>query len=215
MGYNITITSNWLSKDEINNLQKTFDNVKFEPSTYYNVKSKENVVDNKIRSSSKHNIKESSVYDLLNNKFKQINYLFVPIDLQLVKYTKGDFFAKHKDYSNGTNDSTFIICLKSATQGGETLIFAKKPDSLLSAEINIHDSDKKQKNNKKQKVNKKQTKFGKNRKYFGIKQQCGSLLLFDKKYYHSGQLISEGTKLIIKGNAVKIEKEPFIVIMIQ
>lgn len=45
-----------------------------------------------------------------------------------------------------------------------------------------------------------------------IKQNIGDLLIFDKKISHEGYKVEEGTKIVLKGNCVKLDKKEFMVI---
>jgi hypothetical protein len=45
-----------------------------------------------------------------------------------------------------------------------------------------------------------------------VKQKKNDLLIFDKTLPHMGMLVLEGTKLILKGSAVKITEEPLFIV---
>lgn len=156
---------------DVSHIYKYLTNVKYIHSSYYDAKTDKTIVDDKVRKSTKCNIDNKELNTIIEKLLKHNGYLFVPVNLELIKYEPGDFFIRHTDYSLGRNDSTFLLCISSSKKGGETIVG-----------LNLY------------------------------KQDVGDLLVFDKKLEHEGCKVLNGTKIVLKGNCIRLTKPDFMVI---
>lgn len=153
------------------------DNSPFDDSKLYSVAEEQLKVDKSYRSSKFKLIKDSNLFDLIdqyvdkiNNVDKDFEYKLVRNDVTIIRYEQDDFFSEHADYlsftSNEVQEFTLILCLDADCDGGETKL----------------------------KINDFFTHYSKNTK------TTGQSLLFRKDFVHEGTKLSRGHKLILTVN---------------
>lgn len=171
-----------LSNEIINKLKSHFDmnNHEFTKSLIFNTKTKINEQNETIRISQKCSIKDTQSFDLVNelvvnelNKLigdQEITMKLRTDELELIRYSEGGFFKKHKDFVNCVSDQmkcyALLICLNAPDEGGET---------------KLHFSDDVMENISETKT-------------------LGGCLIFRNEIVHEGAEIIKGTKILLKAN---------------
>jgi hypothetical protein len=131
-----------LDESHLKKLIKKLDveNKQEKDSQIFNRTTREHLMDSEIRSSKKVEYKDKKLFKfvdkhiipVLNNNELDFNFMLIHDDLQVVKYNKGGHFNKHQDFVNFTSNEfqnySFVLCVKSCSEGGETILhFDDKP----------------------------------------------------------------------------------------
>ena len=149
-------------------------------SMIFNTSTKSNEHNKDIRVSKKLSVKNKESFDIVNETvIPELNKLFkkhrvtmqlVEDELELVKYEKGGYFKKHRDFVNYISDQmkcyALLICLQAPEDGGETKLYFTEQDTKL--------------------INETKTE--------------GGCLVFRNELVHEGCQIVSGTKIILKAN---------------
>lgn len=172
----------FLSQIELTSLKKLLDveEDRFIESQVYNRTKEINIINKHLRSSEKIEYKDDQIFDwvddIIINKINKINtdftYVLLRDDVEVVKYTPGDFFKKHQDFvnfdSNEFKSYTFLICLQDCEKGGETSLYVNDKPVVIK----------------------------------GTGKNPGAMLMFKKETVHEGNIIEKGIKMIFKGNMI-------------
>lgn len=155
----------------------------FSKSNVYHKESKQNVLDDSVRSSKTHKIyyrSSKTIFYLVEKLIDQVNktnntlFSLVPDDIDIIKYDKGDFFNRHDDYVPIKNKYikyyTLLFCIDANCVGGETSLFMDKGEIKFTESITP-----------------------------------GQWLLFKNEIEHSGNKIESGYKIILKANVINID----------
>ena len=118
------------------NVSLELKNLFFEQSEVYHVESKKNISEKNIRSSLTHKFyynQNQTIFGCVDNLIEMINrkygtlFTLIPNDIDVIKYERGDFFQRHKDFipikSKYATFYSLIYCLYGDSVGGETIIY--------------------------------------------------------------------------------------------
>ena len=159
----------------------------FSPSTLYDLKEEETILDESLRLSTVRKFKDPAAFALIDSlmatlHLPHVNLTLLHDDVTHIKYKKGGYFSPHHDYlslvSNFVQEYTLLICVTppqeaALTRGGETRVVGSKDYEVVSKATTTP----------------------------------GCALLFRKDLLHEGLPILEGTKEIVSLNVWVTRKE--------